>query len=125
MFQIVVSGGDCRAAVDQMTTALREIFNIEAKEIAVPNQQGSPNRNLDLLAIALTIPSAAIATADILERSRLGERLARLIRRAEEQAKKTGARLLIDVGDGRPIPIEQARRDEIQSAIQALRHRRK
>lgn len=70
--------------------------------------------------MALALPPAVIGTADVLARSRLADRLRRLTGRAASVRKTTRAAIMIDPGDGKLIPLEEAKRDAILAALQAV-----
>ncbi|MFI5021402.1 MAG: hypothetical protein ACHQRJ_07095 [Alphaproteobacteria bacterium] len=124
MADIVIRGGDAEAAARAMRAALREIFEADALQSTA--REATPGRrSLEVVALILTIPPAAIAAVDLIARTRLRERLGRLTAAAETQAKATGARLLIDPGDGKPIPLEHARQEIIFEALAALEKRKK
>jgi hypothetical protein len=54
---------------------------------------------------------------------RFDERWRRLTGRAAGGAKPTGARFLVDVGDGNHIPIEHAHPAKIREALTALQEK--
>jgi hypothetical protein len=66
------------------------------------------------------LPPAVIGTADLISRSSLQERLRRLTGKAAAVRKATRASILIDPGDGKPIPLEEANRDAILAALKAV-----
>ena len=120
MVDILVRGGDAEAAAKAIAGALREIFAVEPTRSTARAEDA---RAFDLVMLLLSIPPAIVATADLAGRLKLVERFDRLIARAAEQKRLTGAALLIDPGDGRPIPLEQASRDQIMAALTALQAR--
>ena len=120
----MIQGGDAEAAARAMHAAVREIFDTDLIQ-SVRGGERPGTRSPELVALVLTIPTAIIATADLIARARLGERWRRLIARAEKEEKATGARLLIDPGDGKPIPLHQANGDKIREALAALERQHK
>jgi len=124
MADIVIRGGDAEAAARALRAAAREIFEIDAIQSTV-REGMEGKRSLELVALILAIPPAVIATAQLAAHAHLRERIRRLIATAETQAKATGARLLIDPGDGKPIPLEHARQEAILEALSAFEKRKK
>lgn len=126
MADILIRGGDTETAANELAAAVRDIFAIDPIRTAFVNGQSPDTRGLvELTAICLALPPAVIGTADILARMRLGDRLQRLISKAATLHKQTKATILIDLGDGKPIPLEHAKHDTILSALQELEHRLK
>ena len=125
MADIVIQGGDAKAAAQAMSAALREIFETDPILSTIDTAIPGSARSLELLTIILTVPITAIAATDLLSRAQVGQRWRRLITRAEKESKTTSARLLIDLGDGKPIPLHQANREKISEALAALENRAK
>jgi hypothetical protein len=80
---------------------------------------------LAITAIVLAMPSAVIGTADIVARAQLGQKLRRLIERVAALRKRTHASVLIDPGDGKHIPLEEASHEAILAALHHIEQRLK
>jgi hypothetical protein len=119
MVEILIRGGDTEAALAATAAALREVFVVEPSPSRRAPEKGKAKlrTGTDLPMLVLAIPPAVTAMLDLAARLRLLDRLNRLITHAQEQRKTTGATLLIDPGDGKPIPLEQAHRDKIMAAL--------
>jgi hypothetical protein len=123
---ILIRGGDAETAAQETRAALREIFEVDTTQTVAGGERVSGARSLDLALFILSIPPAVDASANLIARARLGERLRRLIAKIEHTRKKTGAKLLIDPGDGKPLPLEEAKRETILAALEAFeRHQKK
>lgn len=70
--------------------------------------------------LILTIPPGIFYAKRLVHDFQLAERWRRLVARAEKEVKATGARILIDLGDGNHIPLEQAKPEKIREALDAL-----
>jgi hypothetical protein len=126
MADILVRGGETESAASELAATIRDLFGVDpiATRIAASHAPGTRG-GLELAAIALALPPALLDTADILSRSRLGERVRRLIAKAASLRKTTRADILIDPGDGKPIPLQEASRDAILAALHAVEQRLK
>src|SRR3984957_920228 len=108
MVEILIQGGDTETAAREMRAAIKEIFEVDPLETRRGDGQQPGTRFLAELAIALAITPAIESSIRLFSQSGLHSRLARLLKKADEQAKKTGARFLIDTGAGKPIPANEA-----------------
>jgi hypothetical protein len=126
MADILVRGGETEVAANELAATIRDLFGVDpiATPIAASHAPGT-RVVLELAAIALALPPALLGTADILSRSRLGDRMRRLIAKAASLRKTTRATIFIDPGDGKPIPLEEASRDAILAALHAVEQRLK
>jgi hypothetical protein len=124
MAEILIRNGDAEAAAIDLAAAIQEIFAVEPlrSSRAAPHTPGT-RVLVEATLIALALPPAVIGTADILARAHLGEKLRRLIGKATALRKTTRAAILIDPGDGKPIPLEEANRETILTALQAVEQR--
>jgi hypothetical protein len=121
MAEILIQGGDTEAAANELAAAIQDIFAVEPLRSArLTGHTPGTRALLELAAIALALPPAVIGTADVVARSRLGERLRRLTAKAAPVRKTTRASIMIDPGDGKLIPLEEAKRDAILAALQAV-----
>jgi hypothetical protein len=126
MAEILIKGGDTDAAANELASALRDIFAIDPLRTTIASATAPGTRSMvELALICLALPPAAIGTADIVARMQLGQRLQRLIARVAALRKTNRASVLIDPGDGKPIPLEEASRDAIIAALQAVEQRLK
>lgn len=126
MADILVRGGETEVAANELAATIRDLFGVDpiVTRIAASHAPGTRGV-LELLGITLALPPALIGTADILSRTRLAERVLRLIAKAASLRKTTRADILIDPGDGKPIPLEEASRDAILAALHAVEQRLK
>jgi hypothetical protein len=121
MAEILIQGGETEAAANELAAAIHEIFSVEPlRSTRTASHTQGTRVVLELAAVALALPSAVIGTADLVARSNLQERLRRLIGKAAAVRKTTRASILIDPGDGKPIPLEEANRDAILAALKAV-----
>lgn len=125
MVEILIHGGDTEAATQAMRTAIKEIFEIDPLVTRRGGGQQPGTRSLELLAVALAIAPAIASAVDLVSRSKLMGRIARLWPKIREQEAKTGAKFLIDVGDGKPIPAHEANRAQIEAALEHFAQNRK
>jgi hypothetical protein len=118
MAEILVQGGNAEAAARAMCAAVHEIFETDplasTRGGSLPGTRGLA----ELAVIVLSIPPGVFYAR------RLAEDLRRLVYRAEKEAKANGARLMIDCGDGKPIPLEEAHRAKVVEALKALQEKR-
>jgi hypothetical protein len=122
--EILIRGGETEMAADELASAVRDIFAVDPVRTQIAASYTPGTRVvLELAAVALALPPAVIGTADILSRARLGERVRRLIAKAVAVRKTTRAAILIDPGDGNPIPLEEASHDAIVTALHAVEQR--
>lgn len=120
MADILIQGGDAEQAADELVAAIRDIFAAEPHRTGGAGASPPGTRSLALVAIVLALPSAVIGTADIVARAQLGPRLRRLIAKATDLRRRTHAAILIDPGDGRHIPLEEASHDAILAALHRI-----
>ncbi len=121
MAEILIQGGETEAAANDLAASIHEIFSVEPlRSTRTASHTQGTRVVLELAAVALALPSAVIGTADLVARSNLQERLRRLIGKAAAVRKTTRASILIDPGDGKPIPLEEANRDAILAALKAV-----
>lgn len=125
MVEILIQGGDTEAATQAMRTAIKEIFEIDPLVTQRGGGQQPGTRSLELLTVALAIAPAIASTVDLVSRSKLMGRIARLWPKIREQEAKTGAKFLIDVGDGKPIPAHEANRAQIEAELEHFAQHRK
>jgi hypothetical protein len=78
-----------------------------------------------VLLVALAITPAIASAVDLVSRSKLRARIGKLLSKFREQEPKTGAKFLIDVGDGKPIPAHEANRTQIEAALEHFAQNRK
>ena len=127
MVEIQIQGGDTEAAAQAMRASVQDIFGFEP--IVTPRGSSDLPATRDLVALAtlaLTLPITALAATDLISRAKRDARVQRLTDAAVAQKKATGARLLLDPGDGtKPIPLEHANRGAILEALEAYATRRK
>jgi hypothetical protein len=64
-----------------------------------------------------------LATADLVAPARLTERFRRLIASGKKTKEQTRARIMIDLGDGNRVPIENAHPDKVREALTALQEK--
>jgi len=122
---ILIRGGDAETAARETRAALREIFEVDVTQTITGGERIQDARSLDLALFILSVPPALDSSLNLIARARLGERLRRLIAKIQHTSKTTGAKLLIDPGDGKPIPLEEAKRETILAALEAFEQRRK
>jgi hypothetical protein len=121
MAEILIQGGETEAAANELAAAIHDIFSVEPlRTTRTPSHTPGTRVVLELAAVALALPPAVIGTADLISRSSLQERLRRLTGKAAAVRKATRASILIDPGDGKPIPLEEANRDAILAALKAV-----
>lgn len=126
MAEILIRGGDAEAAAKELAAAVQEILTVQPVRTDIGGAQAPNTRALmEIAAICLAFPPAVVGVADILARMQLGDRLRRLIAKAASLHKATRATILIDAGDGKPIPLEEARHDAILAALRACEQRLK
>jgi hypothetical protein len=115
MVEILIRGDRAEDAATAMADATREIFGTEPGR---SRRQAEHTKDaVALWALVVTVPPAVTAMIDLAGRLKLAERIGRLIHHAEATAKTTGAAILIDPGDGKPIPLDQANRETIIAAL--------
>jgi hypothetical protein len=123
MVDILVQGGDAKAAAQAMRAAVREVFGTDPIQSATTNAMPGTRTLAELGLIILAIPPGVVYAKKMVDDLHLRERWRRLIARAEQEEKATGARLMIDPGDGKPIPLHKANRDKIREALDALQEK--
>jgi hypothetical protein len=122
MADILIQGGDAEAAAKAMRDAVREIFEIDPIQSTVG--RGVPGtRIVDAATVILAIPPGIFYANKLLEELHFSERWRRLTARAEKEAKATSAQLMIDVGDGKPIPFAEASPEIVLQALTALQEK--
>ena len=121
MAEILILGGDAEAAARDMGVALREIFGVEPWQTTRgAGEQAPGTRTLIEIAVAIALGWAPATVAVKQVYSEVAERLHRLTAKAEAVEQETGASILIDPGDGKPIPLHQANRETIRTALERL-----
>ena len=116
MVDIIIRGGDVETAGQEVRDAIRDIFAVDSHPTPIGTSPSPGTRDpIAIAGLIVTIPITAVAVADGAARIR------RLFDTAARQRRTTGARLLIDLGDGsKPHPIEEANREHVLAAIAAL-----
>jgi hypothetical protein len=126
MAEIQVGGDDSETTADELAAAIREIFTVEPVRRVIADRHTPGTRSgAEVMLIALALPPAVAATADIISKAELGQRVKRLIAKVAVLHKSTRARLLIDPGNGHPIPLEEASRQAIVTALRQVEQRLK
>ena len=126
MVDILIRGGNAETAAVEMRAALRDIFGVDPIPSSRATAEPAGTRGLvELATLVLTLPITGAAAIDLLARAHLADRLRRLIGKAAEQRKTQGARVLIDPGDGKPIPLEHANHETIRAALAAVEQKLK
>ncbi|HTW28876.1 MAG TPA: hypothetical protein VME92_17250 [Acetobacteraceae bacterium] len=117
MADILIRGGDSDTAAHEMRAAVRDIFGFDPLQTTRGSGTAPGTRSgVELAAmIALGLPPAIVAAKDL--QAKLAEQWRRLTAKAEAQHRATGATLLIDPGDGKPIPLHEANRQAILDAL--------
>ena len=117
MADILIRGGDADAAAREMRAAVHEIFGFDPMQTTRGSGHAPGTRSgIELAAmIALGLPPAILAAKEL--HAKLAEQLRRLTAKAEAQHHATGATVLIDPGDGKPIPLHEANRQTILDAL--------
>jgi hypothetical protein len=124
MVEILIRDGDTVAAAKELSSALREIVAVDPVQTTIANERRPDTRALlEVAAICLAFPPALIGAAGIVTRMKLGDRLQRLLSKATTVRKTTRANILIDLGHGKPVPLEEASRAAILTALQAVEQR--
>ena len=123
MVDILVQGGDAASAAATMCAAVREIFEADPIQSTISNAVSGRRGLAELGLIILAIPPGVVYAKKMVDDFRLRERWRRLIDRAEQEEKATGARVLIDPGDGKPIPLHKANGDKIREALTAFQEK--
>jgi hypothetical protein len=122
---ILIQGGDTEAAAKAMRATVREIFDTDPIQSVRGGDRSGTRTLAELGLIVLAIPPGAVYAKKMVEEFGLRERWRRLFARAEKEEKATGARFLIDPGDGKPILLHEANHDEIREALAALEQQHK
>jgi hypothetical protein len=121
MVDILIQGDDQDIVARNMTAAIREIFGVDPLVSARGSEARPGTRVLvEAALLALGIPPAVHAAQQVSKSWELHERWSRLIGRAETAAKDKKATLLIDTGNGKPIPLHAANREQILEALKAI-----
>ncbi len=122
MADILIRGGDTEAAAREMRAVVHEIFDFDPLQTTRGGGNAPGMRSGMELAvmIALGLTPAIHAAKELAAHGKFGEQLRRLTGKAEAQHKATGATILIDPGDGKPIPLHQANREAILDALARL-----
>jgi hypothetical protein len=122
--QILVQGGDAEQASNRLRADICEIFESGDVHVTTAQPRAEGSRSIaELALVALAIPPAVIGLNDLAGRAKLSNRFRQLSRRASKQREVTGAKILIDPGDGVLIPLEEARTDAIVAALRAIQSR--
>jgi hypothetical protein len=117
MVNILIRSGDSEAAAGEVATAIAEIFGTEPARLPSPVQKPVVRGMIEVALIVLALPPAMVGAADLVSRSRLRERLGALITRTNAISKTTKSSVLVDPGDGKYIPLEEASREAILAAL--------
>nr|WP_294565166.1 hypothetical protein [uncultured Rhodopila sp.] len=126
MADILIRGGNSEAAALEISAAIDEIFGERPTRMSDPRGQKVVTRGfVEAALIVLALPPAAVGTADLVSRVRLGERFGALIRKIAEVGKTTKSSVMIDPGNGKHIPLEEASRDAILAALAAMEEKLK
>ncbi len=124
MTEIRITGkaAPARAAEAALRALVQEQFGIDAAARPVEPDNDDPRRGLvEWLSLAFAIPGGVIAAIDLAQRLELVPKLRRLIGLAAEQKQANGVRLLIDVGDGIPRPLDGVTPEQILDAVARLK----
>ena len=126
MADILIRGGDTEAAANELAAAIRDIFGVEPLRTVASSGHTPATRVLaETALIILAVPPAVHYAKDILAGTQLSQRLRRLTTKAATVRKTTHAAILIDPGDGKPVPLEEANHDAIVAALHAVEQRLK
>jgi hypothetical protein len=126
MPDILIEGGDAGSAAMEIRDAVRDIFEIDPIQSTVGGGPLPGTRGLvEAVTLLLTIPPGIFYGKRLIEDIHFGDRLRRLIVKAETEEKKTGAQLKIVLDDGKVIPLHQANHDQIREALAALEQQHK
>jgi hypothetical protein len=117
VLNVLIRSGDSEAAAGEVASAIGEIFGTEPTRLPSPVQKPVVRGMIEVALIVLALPPALIGTADLASRSRLRERLGALITRTNAISKTTKSSVLVDLGDGKHIPLEEASREAILAAL--------
>ena len=124
MTEILIEGGDAEAAAQAICAAVREIFETDPIRSTRGGSTPGTRGLADLAAvIAVGLPPAIVYGRKLVDDLRFSERWGRFAGRAAKEAKTTGARFLVDLGDGKHIPIEDAHPDKVREALTALQEK--
>jgi len=125
MSSIRIGGGDTRAAAHELSVAIEEIFGQKLDRVTTPPSQDEFRGIAETALIVLALPPALISSADIVARARVAERLGKLMERIKSIQARTKSSILIDPGNGKHIPLEEASRDAIIAALVKVERRLK
>ncbi|HME27709.1 MAG TPA: hypothetical protein VKI44_41370 [Acetobacteraceae bacterium] len=126
MADILIRGGDTEATANELAAAIRDIFAVEPIRTVAGSGQTPGTRGLvEAALIILALPPAAHHAATIVAGAQLGERLRRLIAKVAALRKSTRSTVLIDPGDGKHIPLEEASHEAIVTALHRIEQRLK
>jgi len=126
MVEILIRNGDTEAAADELAAALHDIFAVAPiRRVSTRGHTPGTRGLVELVLIALALPPAVVGTSDIAARMQFGQRLQRLIAKVAALRKTTHVTVLIDAGDGKQIPLEEAHREAIIAAVHAIEQRLK
>lgn len=120
MVEILVRGGDAEAAASELEHAIREIFAVEPTRIADSRQAPATRGLVEAALIVLALPSAIAHSREILADKELRRQLRDLITKAFSIRETTRAKVLIDPGDGKLIPLEEGKHDAIILSLQEI-----
>jgi len=125
MSSIRIGGGDTRAAAHELSVAIEEIFGQKLDRVTTPPSQDEFRGIAETALIVVALPPALISSADIVARARVAERLGKLMERIKSIQARTKSSILIDPGNGKHIPLEEASRDAIIAALVKVERRLK
>ena len=124
MADIQIQGGDTETAARELAAAIREIFAVDPVRSTSGASHTPGTRGLaEVALIALALPPAIHSARDILTHAKFTAGLKRLIAKITDLRKSTKASFMIDPGDGRHIPLEEASHDDIIAALKAVEDR--
>ena len=125
MVNILIQGGNGETAARDVSAAIHEIFGFQPSRIGGASQGVRIRGAVEAALIVLAVPPAIIAMTDIAQRSRFMELIGSLIARASKTKEKTRSSILIDLGDGRHVPLDEASHGAIVAALTEMETRLK
>ncbi len=125
MVNIVIRGGNGEAAAREISMAVAEVFGEQPARLPATPSKPAVRGFIEAALIVLALPPALIGSADILSRARLRERLSTLITKTDGVSKRTKSSVMVDPGDGKHIPLEEASREAILAALAAMEQKLK
>jgi hypothetical protein len=126
MAEILIRGGDTEATANELAAAIRDIFGVEPIRTVAGSGRTPDTRGLvEAALIILALPPAVHHTVDIAASAQLGDRLRRLTAKVAPLRKATRSSVLIDPGNGKHIPLEEASHEAIIAALHRVEQRLK